>query len=103
MKEYILKPIMTPATLNRTADFDKPAVAAVRPRNLPPRQPLPTAVIDPTKPMLKLGMDVHLAGRALCHACPWVRWGAAPGLSRRSLGAGGSPLSNKYDMLGGSF
>ena len=60
MKEYILKPIMTPATLNRTADFDKPAVAAVRPRNLPPRQPLPTAVIDSTKPMLKLGMDVHL-------------------------------------------
>ena len=49
MKEYILKPIMTPATLNLTANFDKPAVTAsavtaVRPRNLPPRQPLPTAV-----------------------------------------------------------
>ncbi|MFN0064105.1 MAG: IS110 family transposase [Myxococcaceae bacterium] len=28
--------------------------------SLPPRQPLPTAVIDPAKPMLKLGLDVHL-------------------------------------------
>ena len=27
---------------------------------LPPRQPLPRAVIDPTKPLLKLGLDVHL-------------------------------------------
>jgi transposase len=27
---------------------------------LPPRQPLPRAVIDPAKPMLKLGLDVHL-------------------------------------------
>jgi transposase len=27
---------------------------------IPPRQPLPTAVIDPAKPMLKLGLDVHL-------------------------------------------
>src|SRR6185503_13023190 len=26
----------------------------------PPRQPLPTAVLDPNKPMLKLGLDVHL-------------------------------------------
>ena len=65
MKEYILKPIMTPATLNRTADFDKSAVTAsavtaVRPPTLPPRQSLPTAVIDSTKPMLKLGLDVHL-------------------------------------------
>jgi len=24
------------------------------------RQPLPTAVIDPAKPLLKLGLDVHL-------------------------------------------
>jgi transposase len=29
-------------------------------RPLPPRQPLPTPVIDLTKPMLKLGLDVHL-------------------------------------------
>jgi hypothetical protein len=27
---------------------------------VPPRQPLPTAVMDRTKPMLKLGLDVHL-------------------------------------------
>ena len=37
MKTYILKPTMTPATLNRTATLDKPAVASA----LPPRQPLP--------------------------------------------------------------
>jgi transposase len=56
MKEYILKPIMTPATVALTPKPDKSAVM----RNLPPRQPLPTAVIDPAKPMLKLGLDVHL-------------------------------------------
>ena len=26
----------------------------------PPVQPLPTAVVDPSKPALKLGLDVHL-------------------------------------------
>ena len=30
------------------------------PRSVPPRQPLPTARMDPTKPLLKLGLDVHL-------------------------------------------
>lgn len=28
---------------------------------IPPRQPLPSAVLDPQKPLLKLGLDVHLA------------------------------------------
>ena len=56
MKEYILKPIMAPQTLSTTGLSDKPAVA----RPLPPRQPLPAAVIDPKKPLLKLGLDVHL-------------------------------------------
>src|ERR1017187_7227466 len=56
MKEYVLKPIMTPTTVAPTANPDKPAGV----RNLPPRQPLPTAVIDPAKPLLKLGLDVHL-------------------------------------------
>jgi len=56
MKEYILKPIMTRPTLNLSAAPDKPAVG----RSVPPRQPLPTAVIDPGKPLLKLGLDVHL-------------------------------------------
>ena len=60
MKEYILKPIMTPATLNPNARGDKSAVAAVLPRTVPARQPLPTPVIDPDRPMLKLGLDVHL-------------------------------------------
>jgi transposase len=56
MKEYILKPIMTRPTLDLTLGLDKPAVV----RSVPPRQPLPTARIDPTKPLLKLGLDVHL-------------------------------------------
>ena len=56
MKEYILKPIMTPATLNPNARGDKSAM--VRPQ--PPRQPLPAPVIDPNRPLLKLGLDVHL-------------------------------------------
>ncbi len=56
MKEYILKPITTPATVALPPNPDKPAVVKIN----PPRQPLPTAVIDPAKPMLKLGLDVHL-------------------------------------------
>jgi transposase len=56
MKTYILKPIMTPQTVSLTTSFDKPATI----KFIPPRQPLPTAVIDPGKPMLKLGLDVHL-------------------------------------------
>jgi len=56
MKEYILYPIMTPATLSLPSTFDKPAVV----RSAPARQPLPTATIDPTKTSLKLGLDVHL-------------------------------------------
>ena len=50
MKEYILKPITTPATVALTPNPDKPAVVKI----VPPRQPLPTATIDPAKPMLKL-------------------------------------------------
>ena len=56
MKEYILKPIMTPQTVSLTTSFDKPATIKI----VPPRQPLPTAVIDPAKPLLKLGLNVHL-------------------------------------------
>ena len=35
---------------------EKPVVA----RSVPHRQPLPTVVIDPAKPLLKLELDVHL-------------------------------------------
>src|SRR5258706_8510147 len=56
MQEYILKPITTPATVALTSAADKPALV----KFIPPRQPLPTAVIDPSKPLLKLGLDVHL-------------------------------------------
>jgi transposase len=53
MKTYFINPTMTPATLTINAAPDKPAT-------LPPRQPLPQAVIDPRRPMLKLGTDTHL-------------------------------------------
>jgi hypothetical protein len=43
MKEYILKPIMTPATVVLCSKLDKSVVA----RSVPPRQPLPTATIVP--------------------------------------------------------
>lgn len=56
MKEYILKPIMTPATVVLCSQLDKSVVA----RSVPPRQPLPTATIDPIKPRIALGLDVHL-------------------------------------------
>lgn len=85
MKEYILKPTMTFTTVTNDRALGKPVdrataalVNAVLPdavktrlaaapggppqpasRPLPPRQPLPTATIDPAKPMLKLGLDVH--------------------------------------------
>jgi transposase len=52
MKEYILKPTLTLKTLTPASTPDKPA--------LPARQPLPTAVLDPNKPLLKLGLDVPL-------------------------------------------
>jgi transposase len=56
MQEYILKPTMTFRTVNPVSNGDKSGMA----RPLPPRQPLPTAVLDPVKPVLKLGLDVHL-------------------------------------------
>lgn len=87
MKKYILKPTMTFTTVSSGPPLGKPVdratetlVNAILPaalkskpvpsalplttpaiaRIIPPRQPLPTAVIDPAKPMFKLGLDVHL-------------------------------------------
>jgi len=75
MKTYFLKPIMTPSSvaaaptaLKRNDPDPKAPVSAFdaktsprrRPINLPTRQHLPRAVIDPSKSMLKLGLDVHL-------------------------------------------
>ena len=65
---------MTLNTLTTPADPGKPkihraeqrapatpsAAPAPKPASLPPRQPLPTAVVEPNKPILKLGLDVHL-------------------------------------------
>jgi len=52
MKEYILKPTMTLKTLTPAPAPDKSP--------LPARQPLPTATLDPARPRLALGLDVHL-------------------------------------------
>jgi hypothetical protein len=85
MKEYLLKPTMTFTTVAPASGPGKPAdratdelvnallpaaanvpaargtnLAGAAPRSLPARQPLPTAVIDPARPLLKLGLDVHL-------------------------------------------
>ncbi|MFM1918629.1 MAG: hypothetical protein RLZZ303_263 [Candidatus Hydrogenedentota bacterium] len=56
MKEYILKPTMTLKTVAPSAKADKSAVTQPQPTH----QPLPRPVMDPAKPMLKLGLDVHL-------------------------------------------
>lgn len=52
MKTYFLKPIMTPVTQPSAPACGKPAV--------PPKSPLPSPGIDPAKPRLCLGLDVHL-------------------------------------------
>jgi len=89
-KTYILKPTMTLNTLTSRLDSHKPGspqdgairqmvevIAPAAPKRgyimpiepttgptaaqiLPPRQPLPTPVLYPDKPSLKLGLDVHL-------------------------------------------
>jgi transposase len=55
MKTYILKPTTTLQTLNATPAGHKP-----RPAAAPPRQHLPSPVLHPDRPTLKLGLDVHL-------------------------------------------
>jgi len=65
---YTLKPAMTMAlpTADPTTAVKANissivvSVSPLVPRSLPARQPLPTPVIDPNKPMLKLSLDVHL-------------------------------------------
>lgn len=48
----------------RLKPFPAASVPAPQPaapvRPAPPRQPLPSAVVDPARPLLKLGLDVHL-------------------------------------------
>src|SRR5438034_10004349 len=59
IKTYILKPTMT---LNTLATKSNPGKAGNRPTKalVPPRPRLPAPVIDPIKPILQLGLDVHL-------------------------------------------
>src|ERR1022692_2780237 len=52
MKTYLIKPIMTPTTVTTALAAHKPV--------MPPAQPLPTPVLHPDQPTLKLGLDVHL-------------------------------------------
>jgi len=62
-KTYILNPNITFKTLN-TSPAQRKAATSAPPASaksaLPPRQPLPQPVIDPAKPRLQLGLDVHL-------------------------------------------
>jgi transposase len=66
MKDYLLKPNLTFRKLNSAVASGKPQTQgpapapAARPKVLPPRQPLPRPVLAPAKPLLKLGLDVHL-------------------------------------------
>ena len=85
MKTYLLKPVVLDTTVAANPFPGKPAdpatdtlVAAIVPPPtppapdagaatqirkfipLPPRQPLPQGVVDPARPLLKLGLDVHL-------------------------------------------
>lgn len=67
-RDYVLNPAISyllPTTDSMTAVKANisnltAAVSSPPARPLPARQPLPTPVIDPAKPMLKLGLDVHL-------------------------------------------
>src|SRR6185295_13852572 len=62
---YVLKPLLATTTDPMAAiktNISNVAVSMSRPapRTLPARQALPTPLIDSNKPMLKLGLDVHL-------------------------------------------
>ena len=67
-RTYVLQPFPPAAPALDLTVADPLAAPAARllpiplapARPVPPRQPLPTAVIDPAKAMLKLGLDVHL-------------------------------------------
>jgi len=64
MKTYLLKPNMTFRTVDRPAASGKPQAPAPAPTTPSPVRPahqhLPAPVLDPNKPTLKLGLDVHL-------------------------------------------
>jgi len=62
---YVLKPLLATTTDPMAAIKTNISNVAVSmsppaPRTLPARQALPTPLIDSSKPMLKLGLDVHL-------------------------------------------
>ena len=59
MKTSILKPNMTLPTVASSSTPCK-RLGERSPSPLPPRQPLPTPVVDRSKPLLQLGLDVHL-------------------------------------------
>ena len=64
-RTYVLQPFPPAAPALDLTVADPLAAPAARllpiplapARPVPPRQPLPTAVIDPTKPLLKLGLQ----------------------------------------------
>ena len=65
---YVLRPLQPAVSLTPSEPLTAPKASVTptppapepAPAPQPRRQPLPTAVIDPLKPLLKLGLDVHL-------------------------------------------
>ena len=57
---YVLHPYPQPKSECNSPAAGSPKTDPAQRPPLPARQPLPTAVIDPNKPLLKLGLDVHL-------------------------------------------
>src|ERR1043165_6903441 len=60
---YVLKPASVPAPHPQpppAAPVTPMSMALASAATLPPRQPLPRATIDSGRPLLKLGLDVHL-------------------------------------------
>ena len=62
IKIYIFKPTMRLNSLTMHSIPGKPGNGPDGPAKavVPPRQPLPTPMIDPIKPILHLRLDVHL-------------------------------------------
>ncbi len=108
IKTYILKSIMTLNTLITTSHPGKPgngptgavvpAGPALKPRPaaVPPRQPLPAPVIDPTKPILQLGlMQDRTTSSGTTESGDTGRPGSRHGLQEEHLPNGGEGKNKK--------
>jgi len=102
IKTYILKPIMTFNTLTTTSVPGKPgngptgSALKPRPAAVPPRQPLPAPVIDPTKPILQLGLMQDRTTSSGTTESGDTAWpGSRDGLQEEHLPTGGEGKNKK--------